>query len=157
MRTDYAQRLMFNGFVVFLLGLVIGFFSYIGMLWSGQLGVIAHLEGLLNGMFLAILGLIWGRMVLSERQQRFTYWLAIGSVYLNYGQAAWFAKFGRYRATTLFPANRTPFSVLETMVLDGALLFLTLGFITCAVMILWGLRRGLSAQRAVPLTNRVPA
>ena len=65
MRAEYAQRMMFHGIVVFLIGLVTGFFLYSGLMKNPQIGVITHLEGVLNGMFLVILGLLWSRMLLT--------------------------------------------------------------------------------------------
>ena len=148
MRSEYAQRMMFHGIVVFLIGLVTGFFLYSGLMKNPQIGVITHLEGVLNGMFLVILGLLWSRMLLNEKQQKFLMILAIVCVYTNYFQALWGAVLGRSRSTTLFPADRIPFP-FEARILDVVLLSMSLGLCLVCVIVLMGLRRGMAAQRGV--------
>jgi hypothetical protein len=79
--------------------------------------------------------------------------VAIVCVYVNYLQALWGAVLGRSRATTLFPADRVPFP-MEAIALDIVLLSMSLGLVAVCVMVLWGLRRGMSAQRAQSLIGR---
>jgi hydroxylaminobenzene mutase len=146
MKTEYAQRMMFHGIVVFMFGLLTGFFLYSGAMVNPQIGVITHLEGVLNGLFLVTLGVIWQRMSLTDRQQWRLMVLALACVYINYFQALWGAVMGRSRATTLFPADRVPFP-LEKTVLDVVLLSMSVGFIVVCLMTLWGLHRGMAAQR----------
>ena len=61
----YADKLLLFGILLFLLGLIVGFF--IPVMTSSRLGVSAHLEGTMNGMFLMILGLLWHKLYLSEK------------------------------------------------------------------------------------------
>ena len=49
------KRLIWNGVFLFLLGLLTGFL--IPILTSPRLGLSAHLEGLLNAMFLLLIGI----------------------------------------------------------------------------------------------------
>ena len=51
--------------MLFLLGLVTGLL--IPQLHDPHMGVSAHLEGLLNGIFLAVLGLGWEELRLGEQ------------------------------------------------------------------------------------------
>jgi hydroxylaminobenzene mutase len=101
----------------------------------------------LNGLFLVVLGLIWQRMVLSAGQERSLMGLAIASVYINYFQALWGAVLGRSRSTTLFPADRIPFP-MEKIILDVVLLGMSVAFVVVCLMTLWGLYRGMAAQRS---------
>jgi hydroxylaminobenzene mutase len=105
MKTEYSQRMMFHGILVFMIGLITGFFLYSGVMKNPQIGVITHLEGVLNGMFLVILGLIWHRMSMTEKLQRRFVIVAIACVYINYFQALWGAVLGRSRATTVRPPS----------------------------------------------------
>ncbi|HRP56731.1 hypothetical protein [Agriterribacter sp.] len=43
----------------------------------------AHLEGVMNGMFLVILGLIWKRLMLSRILLNATFWLVIYGTFAN--------------------------------------------------------------------------
>jgi hypothetical protein len=66
---NMKRRLMWYGMMLFFLGLLTGFaetnFSNLRM------GLAAHLEGLMNGIFLLVLGAIWGEtsyLLSFERQ-----------------------------------------------------------------------------------------
>ena len=41
------------------------------------MGLSAHLEGIMNGMFLVILGLIWNKLVLNDKWLTSAFWLTI--------------------------------------------------------------------------------
>jgi hydroxylaminobenzene mutase len=100
----------------------------------------------LNGLFLVVLGLIWPRMVLSRVQEKTLTILATACVYINYFQALWGAYFGRSRPTTLFPQDRLPFP-FEKTTLDIVLAGMSIGFMIVCAMTVYGLYRGLAAQR----------
>ena len=76
-----ANQLIFSGFVLFFLGLLIGLF--IQNLTNPRMGLSAHLEGVMNGMFLMILGLIWNRLYLSRILLNTTFWLVIYGALAN--------------------------------------------------------------------------
>jgi len=52
---QYAHWLIFLGILLFLFGLLVAFF--IPVMVNPRMGLSAHLEGTMNGMFLVILGL----------------------------------------------------------------------------------------------------
>ena len=56
MKKTQSDRLLFLGMLLFLIGLV--FALFIPMMANPRMGLSAHLEGVLNGLFLLILGLI---------------------------------------------------------------------------------------------------
>lgn len=149
MRAEYAQHLMFHGILIFLIGLLMGFCLFFGVFPNGRIGLVAHLEGVMNGMFLAIVGLLWHRLSLSAGQQRLTLGLALSAVYLNIFQAVWWAFLGRSTASPVFPADRPPFAI-ETLIMNVVLPALSIAFVGCCLMLLWGLRRGMAMQRASP-------
>lgn len=70
------------GIGLFLLGLMTGF--AIPKLKSPRMGLSGHLEGVLNGMFLVILGLLWGLLDLSETWLTITFWLAVYGTFANW-------------------------------------------------------------------------
>ena len=66
--TPYGDRLLRLGVLLFLLGLLTGF--AIPALTNPRMGLTSHLEALMNGMFLVLLGLLWPRLALSPALAR---------------------------------------------------------------------------------------
>lgn len=80
--TDYSHKLLFAGILLFLVGLLTGFL--IPLMATPRIGLSAHLEGVMNGLFLVALGLIWEKLVLTERVKRYTYLLALYGTFANF-------------------------------------------------------------------------
>jgi len=78
----HSKWLLFLGILLFLLGMVMGFF--IPMLNNPRMALSAHLEGAMNGMFLVILGLLWQKLILSSKWLNFTFWLSVYSSFANF-------------------------------------------------------------------------
>jgi hydroxylaminobenzene mutase len=76
-----GNNLIFFGLILFLLGLAIGLFVH--NMANPRMALSAHLEGVMNGMFLMILGLIWNRLVLSEKVLKIVFGLAIYGTFAN--------------------------------------------------------------------------
>src|SRR5579862_2668069 len=77
-----SRRLLWHGVLLFLLGLISGFF--IQLMVNRRMGLSDHLVGTMGGMFLAILGLLWPRLRMSRRLLRITFWLALYGSYANW-------------------------------------------------------------------------
>lgn len=77
-----SDRLLFLGFLLFLFGLLIGLF--IPMMTNSRMGLSAHLEGIMNGMFLVILGLIWNKLVLNDKWLTCVFWLTLYGSFANF-------------------------------------------------------------------------
>lgn len=69
------RRLMAHGFLLILAALVIGLFMQ--RLPSPRMGLATHLEALMLGMLLILLGLAWRRFVLPQRALALLGWLPI--------------------------------------------------------------------------------
>ncbi len=54
---DTHRRLMWHGMFLFLLGLITGFIE--SRFANVRMGLAAHLEGVMNGIFLVALGAAW--------------------------------------------------------------------------------------------------
>ena len=78
----YAQWLLFLGFLLFLFGLLIALF--IPLMANPRMGVSAHLEGAMNGMFLMILGLIWNKIALNEKGLKTIFRLTVYGSFANF-------------------------------------------------------------------------
>lgn len=79
-------RLIYNGALVILLGLLAGFpyaFVVTGqMAGEERAWRMAHLEGVLNGMLALLAAGVWDALVLSARQRQ---WLALSLILAGYG------------------------------------------------------------------------
>jgi hydroxylaminobenzene mutase len=77
-----SDRLLFFGILLFLFGLLLGLF--IPIMKNPRMGLSAHLEGIMNGIFVVILGLIWNKLVLNYKWLTFAFWLAIYGSFANF-------------------------------------------------------------------------
>ena len=77
-----SDRLLFLGILLFLFGLLIGLF--IPLMTNPRMGLSAHLEGIMNGMFLVILGLIWNKLVLTDKWLTSAFWVTLYGSFANF-------------------------------------------------------------------------
>jgi len=82
LKQGQSNWLLFLGVILFLLGLFIGLF--IPIMINPRMGLTAHLEGVMNGMFLIILGLIWNRLIINDRWLFYTFWLTLYGSFANF-------------------------------------------------------------------------
>lgn len=80
-QSNQANKLIFLGLILFTIGLSVGLF--VQNMTNPRMALAAHLEGVMNGMFLVILGLIWKRLILSNTIFKLTYWLVIYGTFAN--------------------------------------------------------------------------
>lgn len=77
-----SNWLMFLGVLLFLFGLIIGLF--VPMMANPRMGLTAHLEGVMNGMFLVILALIWNKLFINDKWLSITFWLTLYGSFANF-------------------------------------------------------------------------
>jgi len=86
MKNIIAQKqgnsLILLGLVLFIIGLVVGLF--VQNMANPRMGLTAHLEGIMNGMFLMIVGVIWTRLILSFKWLKASYLLLLYSTFANF-------------------------------------------------------------------------
>jgi hydroxylaminobenzene mutase len=135
---DSKRRLMWHGMFLFLLGLVTGLLEH--KFTNPRMGLAAHLEGLLNGIFLVALGSIWNEVRLSLRLKSATYWGALYATYANWAVTVLAAIFGTAAMSPVTSAGHSGQGWQEGVVTVG---FVTVGIVVMAmsVLVLWGLRR----------------
>jgi hydroxylaminobenzene mutase len=132
-----GRRVMWHGMFLFLLGLLTGFaeprFANIRM------GLAAHLEGLMNGIFLLVLGAVWIHVRLSPRAKTGAYWIALYGTYGNWFFTTLAAAFGTAALSPITGAGHNGLFWQESLVTVG---FVSVGVTTVAVsvLLLWGLR-----------------
>jgi hydroxylaminobenzene mutase len=76
------RRLMWHGMLLFLLGLITGFLEQ--HFANVRMGLAAHLEGVMNGIFLLVLGAIWAQVQLPRTAKGGAYWTALYGTYVNW-------------------------------------------------------------------------
>jgi (hydroxyamino)benzene mutase len=143
---DNNRRLMWHGMFLFLLGLLTGFVE--PRFANIRMGLAAHLEGVMNGIFLIGLGAIWNEVRLSPRVKSKAFWLALFGTYGNWFMTTTAAVFG---TSALSPITGTPHGAQpwqERFVTAG---FMAVGIaiVACAVFVLCGLRKS-ARSTAIP-------
>lgn len=141
-KTQQSEKLIFLGVLLFFLGLVVGLF--IPMMANPRMGLSTHLEGIMNGLFLCVLGLIWNRLNLPDRWIYLGFWLALYGTFANFLAVLISAITG---AGKLMPIaggkDGDPFieSIISTL-----LITLTVSMLTVCLIVLAGLYK---PQRSV--------
>jgi (hydroxyamino)benzene mutase len=142
---DKQRRLMWHGMFLFLLGLLTGFAE--SSLPNVRMGLAAHLEGVMNGIFLLALGSAWIKINLSPPATVITFWIVLYSAYANWATTALASILGTSSLSPLTGTSQGGKPWQETVVTAG---FLSVGvtIIAASVLILWGLRRRMTEPRA---------
>ena len=111
---NYPRSLLRLGATLFLIGLLTGL--AVPEMRNPRAGLSAHLEGLMNGMFLMIAGLAWKELGLGARAGRITFGLLVFGTFANWATTTTTALLGTSRGrrqsrapgTALAPSPRTP-------------------------------------------------
>jgi hydroxylaminobenzene mutase len=134
---DLGRKLMQLGVVLFLLGLLTGF--AVPLLELPRVGLTSHLEGVLNGILLLVLGLVWPHLRLSARMTTLAYWLIVYAAFANWFATLMSAVTGAGGTLPLASAGRVGAPAAEIIV---GLLLITLSFamVGACVLLIRGLR-----------------
>ncbi|MBX2928530.1 MAG: hypothetical protein KF852_11890 [Saprospiraceae bacterium] len=132
-----SRKLKMSGMVLFLLGLITGF--AIVTLTNPRQGLAAHLEGVMNGMFLVVAGFVWSELMISQRLKKVLFWTLLYGTFSNWFFTLLGAVWGTSQMTPIAGAGFVGTELQEKIVLAGlALVGLTMVF-SLAVMV-YGLR-----------------
>ena len=112
---NHARSLLRLGVTLFLLGLLTGL--AVQEMKNPRAGLSAHLEGLMNGMFLMIVGLAWKELALGPRAARITYGLLVFGTFANWATTTVTAIVGTSRATPISGAGHGAGPFAESAVL----------------------------------------
>ncbi len=143
---DRERRLLRHGFLLFLLALLTGLIAY--RLANPRMGVAAHVEGVVNGIFLMVFGLAWPRLELPARIEPWAYWTGLVGAYANWAIPLFSAVVGASRprlAGAGFAAAPWAESLMPFTGVAGVLAPLL-----CTVLVLWSLR---GKGRSAPTTH----
>lgn len=133
------RRLMWHGMFLFLLGLLSGFAE--SSFTNVRMGLAAHLQGVINGIFLLALGSAWIKLQLSNGMERLAFWATLYGTYVNWLVTTLSAVFGTKALSPLTGTSQGGRPWQETMMTAG---FMSVGLaiVGATALLLWGFRRG---------------
>lgn len=123
---------------LFLLGLVTGLLET--QFTNPRMGLAAHLEDVMNGTLLVVLGAIWAEVKLSPGLKGAAYWSALYGTYANWGVTSLAAIFGTGALSPISAPGRSAQPWQESRVTVG-FVNVALAIIAATILVLWGLRR----------------
>lgn len=134
---DGKRRLLWHGMFLFLLGLLTGFVET--SFQNPRMGLAAHLEGVMNGIFLVALGAVWSEVRLSTRQKVLAYCAVLYGTYGNWAFTSLAAILGTAALSPITAAGHSARRWQEIVVLLG---FSSVGLtiVIASLIVLWGLR-----------------
>ncbi len=128
--------LMWHGILIFLLGLLSG--ALVPIFVNPRMGVAAHLGGVMSGMFLLLVGVIWDQLKLRPRAEKAALWLFLYASYTGWLAQFLSAWFGTSRATPIAGAGYSGSPWQENLVYFVAISFSVAITLAC-LLALWGL------------------
>lgn len=130
-----SDKLIFFGVVLFFLGLVVGLF--VPMLTNPRMGLSTHLEGVMNGILLMVLGLIWRRLSLSAKALRVTYILTLYGSFANFAAVLMAAITGAGKMMPM--AGGKEGTIVQEIIISFLLISLSLAMVGVCVLLMVGL------------------
>ena len=132
-----GRRLMWHGMFLFLIGLITGFLEQ--HFANVRMGLAAHLEGVMNGIFLLALGGAWSAVNLRPAMKATAYWTVLYGSYMNWVFTTLAAIFGTGALSPITAPGRAGQPWQEALVTAG---FMSVGIVIVfsTILILWGLR-----------------
>ncbi|TLY49205.1 MAG: hydrogenase [Gammaproteobacteria bacterium] len=124
---DSRRRLLWHGMFLFLLGLVTGLVET--RFSNTRMGLAAHLEGVMNGIFLLALGAVWAEVQLNTRLKGVTYWSVLYGTYANWVFTTLAAVFGTGALSPITAPGLTAAPWQENLIHVG---FMSVGLATAS-------------------------
>lgn len=133
-----ADKLIFLGVLLFFFGLIVGLMA--PLFANPRLGVSSHIEGVLNGIFLIVIGLIWHKVNLTDKWLKITFWLALYGTFANWFGILIAAVFNAGKMLGIV-ANGKEGPVIAEGIVAFLLITLSIAMLIICITILIGLRR----------------
>ena len=143
LQKQQSNRLIFYGILLLLLGLIVGLF--VPLMANPRMGLSSHIEGVLNGMLLVILGLIWHKVALSNRWLKISFWLAIYGTFANWLGMLYAAIANAGKDLTI-AAEGNKGTPLQEAIVTFLLITLSLAMIIICITVLIGLIRNFKKE-----------
>jgi hydroxylaminobenzene mutase len=140
----HSRRLLQAGIALFLIGLLTGI--AVPSLGNPRMGLASHVEAVMNGTFLVVLGLVWPRLRLTNAQSALGFWLAVYGGFANWLStflAAFWA--AGSRMMPMAGAGHSG-SAVQEVIIQALLVSLSLAMIAVCILVLFGLRTADDAE-----------
>ena len=135
---NQSDKLIFLGVLLFFLGLIVGLL--VPLFANPRLGVSSHIEGILNGIFLIVLGLIWHKVELPDKWLKMTFWLVLYGTFANWFGILFAAVFNAGKMLGIAANGREGPAVAEGIV-AFFLITLSIAMLIICISVLLGLKR----------------
>ncbi|MDP4150777.1 MAG: hydrogenase [Bacteroidota bacterium] len=123
--------------ILFLLGLITGL--AMTNFRNPRMGLAAHLEGVMNGVFLVVAGLIWRDLRLSATFRRITFWTLLFGSFVNWLITTLAAYLGTSNMTPIAGAGFTG-TAFQEQVVNAGFISVGLTMLFSLIVIIYGLR-----------------
>ncbi len=133
---EHRRRLLFHGIALFLIGLLTGLAEQ--QFANMRMALAAHLEGVLNGIFLLAVGAIWNDVRLPPAAGKIAYWALLGGTYGNWAVTTTAAILGTAAMSPITAAGHAAAPGKEILVASGFVL-IGLSVLLASSLLLWGL------------------
>ena len=134
-----AHWLILLGLLLFLLGLLTGLVS--PRLANQRMGLAAHVEGVMNGMFLVVVGLVWPRVALGAVASLVAFWLIVYGTFANWLATTLSAVWGAGSPMMPIAGLGMTGSNAQELVIKLLLITLAIAMVAGVAMVIWGLWR----------------
>jgi (hydroxyamino)benzene mutase len=131
------KNLLSLGFILVFLSFLTGL--VIPLVKNPQLAVSSHLNAIIGGIILVILGVISTILTLSDSNRKIMIWSWIYATYMNWAVTLLGGIWGTSRLTPVAGAGFTASTLQENIVSVLLISLVLASFIGCAIVI-WGLR-----------------
>lgn len=112
-----SRQLKLLGMILFLLGLIAGLILM--NFKNPRMGLSAHLEGVMNGLFLVVAGIIWQELQLPARLQNILYATLLYGTFANFTFTLLAAILGTSKTTPIAGAGYSGTVITEHFVTAG--------------------------------------
>ena len=135
---NMKRSLVRHGVFLLFLGLLTGL--AVSGVKNPRMGLSAHLEGVMGGMLLILLGgAVWQELTLTGRQAAAAFWLSLYAAYTTWAYTLLGALLGTSRLTPIAGAGFSAPAWQETLV-QGCLVTEVLAVLIAFCILLYGLR-----------------
>ncbi len=137
-----SEMLIFCGFLLFFLGLVVGLL--IPLMSNPRMGLSAHLEGVINGIFLMVIGMIWVKLELKEKWLKITFYLTLYGSFANFIAVSYAAITGAGKMMPL--SGGTNGTLMSEIIISFLLVTLAIAMLSVCILVMLGLYNKLKSN-----------
>ena len=137
-RPRQGHRLTQLGMLLFLVALLVGL--VVQRFAVPRLGLSVHLLGILQGLFLTVIGVLWPRLRLTRTMSRGAFWLSIYGCLAAWTSNLLAAVWGAGSSMLPIAAGSARGNTFQEGLITVGLRTAAVSLIAAVVLILWGLR-----------------